>query len=57
MGKWDTNGCQAKEEHEYPICKRIVMMKGKARVSHLANKKMKTLLHMSALVAVSHNNE
>jgi transposase len=31
--------------------------KGKGRVSHMANKKVKTLLHMAALVAIQHNPE
>jgi transposase len=31
--------------------------KGKGRVSHMANKKAKTLLHMAALVAIQHNPE
>jgi transposase len=30
-------------------------LKKKARISHMANKKMKTLLHMSALVAIQYN--
>ena len=38
-----------------PFVKESGLMKGKARVSHLANKKMKTLFHMSALVAINHN--
>nr|WP_294948376.1 IS110 family transposase [uncultured Mucilaginibacter sp.] len=29
----------------------------KARVSHIANKKVKTLLHLSAIVAIQHNQE
>jgi transposase len=29
----------------------------KARVSHMANKKVKTLLHMSALIAIQHNRD
>jgi transposase len=33
------------------------IFKGKARVSHMANKKMKTLLHMSALAAITYNEE
>lgn len=32
-------------------------IKKKARVSHMANKKVKTLLHLSALVAIQHNPE
>jgi len=31
--------------------------KGKGRVSHMANKKMKTLLHLAAMVAIQHNPE
>lgn len=31
------------------------MFKGKAKVSHLANKRMKTVLHMAALSAIKHN--
>jgi transposase len=33
------------------------IFKGKGRVSHLANKKVKTLLHMSTLVAIQYNAE
>lgn len=32
-------------------------LKGKGRVSHMANKKMKTLLHLAALVAIQHSPE
>jgi len=32
-------------------------IKKKARVSHIANKKVKTLLHMSALIAIQHNKD
>jgi len=32
-------------------------IKGKTRISHMANKTVKTLLHMSALVAASYNQE
>lgn len=32
-------------------------IRGKSRVSHKANKPMKTLLHMSALVAVNYNDD
>jgi transposase len=32
-------------------------IRGKTRVSHMGNKAMKTLLHMSALVAIRFNNE
>ena len=31
------------------------MFKGKAKVSHLANKRIKTVLHMAALSAIKHN--
>lgn len=40
-----------------PFMKESGMFKGKARVSHLANKKVKTLLHLAALVAIQHNQE
>ena len=33
------------------------IFKGKGRISHMANKKVKTLLHMAALVAIQYNNE
>ena len=33
------------------------IFKGKSRVSHLANKKMKTLLHMAALSAIRYNTD
>ncbi|SEP01487.1 Transposase IS116/IS110/IS902 family protein, partial [Mucilaginibacter gossypiicola] len=29
----------------------------KARVSHMANKKVKTLLHLAAIVAIQHNSD
>jgi transposase len=32
-------------------------VKKKARVSHMANKKVKTLLHLSAIVAIRHNSD
>jgi transposase len=32
-------------------------IKKKARISHMANKKVKTLLHMSALIAIQHNED
>lgn len=38
-----------------PFTKESGLFKGKDRVSHMANKKVKTLLHMSALVAIQHN--
>jgi transposase len=33
------------------------LFKGKGRVSHMANKKVKTLLHMAALVAIQYDDE
>ncbi len=38
-----------------PFTKESGMFKGKAKVSHMANKKVKTLLHLSAIVAIQHN--
>lgn len=38
-----------------PFTKESGIFKGKGRVSHMANKKVKTLLHMSALVAIQYN--
>jgi transposase len=40
-----------------PFIKESGIFKGKGRVSHMANKKIKTLLHMSALIAIQHNND
>lgn len=40
-----------------PFIKESGIFKGKARVSHMANKKVKTLLHLSAMVAIQHNPE
>ena len=40
-----------------PFAKESGLFKGKASVSHMANKKVKTLLHMSALVAIQHNSD
>jgi transposase len=40
-----------------PFPKESGIFKGKAKVSHMANKKVKTLLHLSALVAIQHNQE
>lgn len=40
-----------------PFTKESGMFKGKASVSHMANKKMKTLLHLAALVALQHNKD
>lgn len=38
-----------------PFTKESGIFKGKARVSHMANKTVKTLLHMSALTAIVYN--
>ncbi|HVW99406.1 MAG TPA: IS110 family transposase [Candidatus Babeliaceae bacterium] len=40
-----------------PYLEESGMLKGRGRVSHMANKKVKTLFHMSALVAIQHNDE
>jgi transposase len=40
-----------------PYVEESGIFKGKGRVSHLANKKVKTLFHMAALVAIQHNAE
>ncbi len=40
-----------------PYLEESGIFKGKGRVSHIANKKVKTLLHMAALVAIQHNGE
>lgn len=40
-----------------PFVRESGLMKGKARVSNMANKTVKTLLHMSALVAVGYNED
>jgi transposase len=40
-----------------PFTKESGLFKGKARVSHMANKKVKTLLHLAALVAIQYNKE
>ena len=40
-----------------PFPKESGLFKGRARLSHLANKKMKTLLHMAALSAVRYNHD
>ena len=40
-----------------PFTKESGLFKGKGRVSHMANKKMKTLLHMCALVALGYNQD
>ena len=38
-----------------PFTKESGIFKGKGRVSHMANKKVKTLLHLAAIVAIQHN--
>lgn len=40
-----------------PYLEESGVFKGKGRISHLANKRVKTLLHMAALVAIQHNDE
>jgi len=40
-----------------PFVEESGIFKGKGRVSHMANKKVKTLLHMSAIVAIQHNQD
>ena len=40
-----------------PFVKESGIFKGKGRVSHMANKKIKTLLHMSAIVAIQYNQD
>jgi transposase len=40
-----------------PFTKESGMFKGKARVSHMANKKVKKLLHLSAMVAMTYNKD
>jgi len=40
-----------------PFKKESGIFKGKPRVSQMANKKMKTLLHMCAIVAINHNDD
>lgn len=40
-----------------PFAKESGVLKGKPHVSHMANKKVKTLLHMSALVAIVYNED
>lgn len=40
-----------------PYLEESGIFKGKGRVSHMANKKVKTLFHMAALVAIQHNQE
>jgi len=38
-----------------PFTRESGIFKGKGRVSHMANKKVKTLLHLAAIVAIQHN--
>jgi len=40
-----------------PFVEESGIFKGKGRVSHMANKKVKTLLHMSAIVAIQYNQD
>ncbi len=40
-----------------PFVKESGLFRGKARVSHMANKKLKTLLHLSAMVSIQYNEE
>lgn len=40
-----------------PYIEESGIFKGKGRVSHMANKKVKTLLHMAALVAIQYNDD
>jgi transposase len=40
-----------------PYLQESGIFKGKGRISHMANKKVKTLLHMAALVAIQYNEE
>jgi transposase len=40
-----------------PFTKESGLFKGKARVSPMANKKLKTLLHLAALVSIQYNDE
>jgi transposase len=40
-----------------PFIEESGIFKGKGRVSHMANKKVKTLLHMSAIVAIQYNQD
>lgn len=40
-----------------PYVEESGVFKGKGRVSHMANKKVKTLLHMAALVAIQYNDD
>lgn len=40
-----------------PFVEESGIFRGKGRVSHMANKKVKTLLHMSAIVAIQYNRD
>lgn len=40
-----------------PFTKESGMFKGRARVSHMANKKVKKTLHMAAMSAINHNHD
>jgi transposase len=40
-----------------PFTKESGLFKGKPRVSHMANKKLKTLLHLAAMVSIQNNEE
>lgn len=40
-----------------PFARESGLLKGKPHVSHMANKTVKTLLHMAALVAISYNED
>lgn len=40
-----------------PYVEESGLFKGKGRVSHMANKKVKTVLHMAALVAIRYNDD
>ena len=40
-----------------PFMRESGQFKGKAKISRMANKKVKTLLHMSAITAIQHNND
>jgi transposase len=40
-----------------PYLQESGVFKSKGRISHMANKKVKTLFHMAALVAIQHNEE
>jgi transposase len=40
-----------------PFTKESGLFKGRGRVSHMANKKVKTLLHMCAIVAIGYNSD